>query len=48
MNKYYTDGTISKSNIKIVEKEKSTLIAQNYIAGDFQAWYMHFNKKWID
>ena len=34
---YYTVGTISKSNIKIVEWGKSTLIAQNCIAGDFQA-----------
>jgi hypothetical protein len=42
---FYTVGTVPKSNIKIVERDKmDTPNTQIHDRSPFPAWYKHFNK----
>jgi hypothetical protein len=43
--KYHTVGTISKSNIKIVDRSKIDTTNTNTRPLTFLAWYGHFNKR---
>ena len=42
--KYFTDRTISKSNIKSVDEPKSIPVTRKYMTAHFP-WYSHLNQK---